>query len=104
MSQEITDQNFSSIIQSNKLVVVDFSASWCGPCKALAPAIEQLSQEYNGKAVIGKVDIDRNPSMVAQFGIRNVPTLLFFKNGQLVDKMGGVPQKPWIVEKINSLL
>lgn len=104
MSTEINDQNFSSIIKSNKVVVVDFTATWCGPCKALAPIIEQLYQEYNGKAIIGKLDVDKSPVTTAQFGVRNVPVLLFFKNGQMVDRMVGGGQKSAIESKINSLM
>ena len=104
MAQEINATNFNQTIQSSKVVVVDLYASWCQPCKAIAPMIEQLSMEYAGKATIVKLNIDQSPSIHPQFGVKNIPTLLFFKNGQLVDKMGGVPQKPQIVQKINSML
>lgn len=103
MAIEINDRNFNQIINSNKVVLVDFSATWCGPCKALSPVIDQLSQEYNGRAVIGKLDIERSPSTTAQFGIRSVPALLFFKNGQLVHKQAG-GQRVELSNKINSLL
>ena len=104
MSQQITDSNFAQIINSNRAVVVDFNAIWCGPCKAISPIIDELSREYSGKAVVGKLDIDRNPQTAQQMGVRNVPTILFFKNGQLVDRHVGGAQKSVLAQKINSLL
>lgn len=104
MAQEINAANFNQTIQSSKVVVVDFWGTTCGPCRAIAPMIDQLSMEYAGKASIVKLNTDQNPSIHPQFGIRSVPTLLFFKNGQLVDKITGVPQKAQIVQKINALL
>lgn len=104
MSQEITDANFNQTIKSNKVVVVDFSADWCGPCKAIAPIIEQLSQEFQGRAVIGKLDVDRNKATTAQFGIRNIPAILFFQNGNMVHKEMAGTNKSALVNKINSLL
>ena len=101
---EITDQNFNQIINSNKVVVVDFSASWCGPCMALAPVIDQLSREYQGKAVVGKMDVDKSQATSQHFGIKNIPALLFFKNGVKVDSMKGGMNKAMIAQKINSLL
>ena len=104
MAMEITDQNFGSVINSSKVVVVDFSAPWCRPCQALAPAIEELSREYQGRAVIGKLNIDAHKNAMNQFGIRNIPAILFFKNGQLADRMGAGITKTAIGQKINSLL
>lgn len=104
MAQEINAENFSQAIKSSKVVMVDLWANWCGPCRAIAPMIDELSREFSGKATIFKLNIDQNPSIHHQFNVKNIPTLLFFKNGQLVDKMGGATQKAWIAEKINSLL
>lgn len=104
MAIEITDQNFGQILKSNSVVVVDFSASWCGPCRAIAPIIDQLAREYNGRAIIGKLDVDMNPNTTNQFGIKNIPAILFFKNGKLVDKQMGSGQKSLFENKINALL
>lgn len=104
MSIEITDQNFNSLLQSNKIVVVNFSAKWCGPCQALSPVIEQLSQEYQGKAVVGKMDVDKSQATSQAFGIRNIPAVVFFKNGVKVDSMKGGMNKAMIAQKINALL
>lgn len=104
MSQEITDANFNSIIRTNKVVVVDFSATWCGPCRALAPMVDQLSSEFQGKAIVGKLDVDKSPATTAQFGIRNIPAILFFKNGNLVHKEGAGVTKSILADRIKSLL
>ena len=86
---EITDSTFDELIQGDKPVLVDFWAEWCGPCKMIGPVVEQLAGEYDGKAVIGKMDVDMNSSVPAKFGIRSIPTLMIFKGGQLVDKVVG---------------
>lgn len=104
MAIEITDGNFSKIINSNKVVLVDFYANWCGPCKAISPMIEQLAQQYNGRAIIGKLDVDKNPNVPAIFGIKNIPAILFFKNGELVDRQMGSGQKSLFEQKINALI
>lgn len=104
MAVEITDHNFGSVVNSSKVVVVQFTAPWCGPCKAIAPAVDQLASEYQGRAVIGKLNIDQNRNVTGQFGIKHIPAILFFKNGQLVDKMGAGIHKQSIAQKINSLL
>jgi thioredoxin 1 len=94
MAKQFTDANFDAeVLKSDKLTVVDFWAEWCGPCKAIGPVVEQLSKEYEGKANIGKMDVDANSNVPMQYGIRSIPTILFFKGGQLVDKtVGAVPK------------
>lgn len=105
MALQITDSNFETeVIKSDKVVVVDFWAEWCGPCRAVAPIIEQLAQEYTGKAVIGKVDVDNNPQVSSQYGIRSIPTILFIKNGQVVDKQVGLAPKSVFEAKLKAIL
>lgn len=105
MAIELNDANFEEIVlQSDELVIVDFWANWCGPCKVIAPIIEEISKEYEGKAVIGKMDVDNNVLTPAKYGIRNIPTMLFFKNGELVDKQVGAAPKTIITGKIDTLL
>ena len=105
MAIELTDANFEELVlKSDKPVMVDFWAEWCGPCRMIAPLVEELSKEYEGKAVIGKVDVDTNPGVSSQFGVRNIPTILFFKNGALADKQVGAVPKSKLAEKIDSLL
>lgn len=90
---EITDANFAETIDTEKVVLVDFWAEWCGPCRLVGPVVEKLAEAYDGKAVIGKVDVDMNPETAMKFGIRSIPTLLFFKEGQIVDRViGAMPQ------------
>lgn len=100
---EITEANFNEIINSDKPVLIDFWATWCGPCLMLAPTIEELAGEYEGKAVIGKVDVDANPNLAAQFGIRSIPTLLIFKGGEVVDKQVGVVPKTVLAQKLDAV-
>ncbi len=103
MAHTITDANFDSdVMKSDKLVMIDFWATWCGPCVALAPTIEALSKEYEGKVVVGKMDVDANPETSVKFGIRNIPTVLFIKNGEVVDKVMGNAPKGAFVEKLNK--
>lgn len=104
MALEITDSNFDEIVSGEKPVVVDFWAEWCGPCRIIAPSIDELSAEYEGKVAIGKVDIENNTDIVARFGIRTIPTLLFFKEGQVVDKHVGAASKSVLEAKVQALL
>ena len=104
MALEVTDANFEELVNSGKPMVVDFWAEWCGPCRMVSPIIDELATEYEGKVTIGKMDVDNNNDVVAQFGIRNIPTVLFFKDGKLVDKQVGAAQKPAVVAKIDALL
>jgi thioredoxin 1 len=104
MAIALTESNFDEIVNSGKPVMVDFWATWCGPCRAIAPIIDELSTEYEGKAVVAKCDIDANNDIALRFGIRNIPTLLFFKNGEVVDKLVGGNPKATIVAKLNTIL
>jgi len=104
MATTITDANFKELISSNKVVVIDFWAEWCGPCRQIAPIVEDLATEYEGRALIGKLDVDENQDVCEQYGIRNIPTVLFFKDGELVDKIVGAGQKTAFVEKLKGLL
>ena len=103
MAVEITDSNYKELLSQDKPVVIDFWAPWCGPCRMVAPIIEELAKEYEGKAIIGKCDVDENSDVAAEYGIRNIPTVLFFKDGALVDKQVGDVGKPAFVEKIEKL-
>jgi len=105
MAIEITDANFEELVlKADKPVLIDFWAVWCGPCRMVGPIVEELSKEYEGKAIIGKVDVDNNPQVAAQMGIRNIPTLLFFKDGEIKDKQVGAVPKNVLVEKLEKLL
>jgi thioredoxin 1 len=105
MALELNDSNFNEqVINSDKPVLVDFWAEWCGPCRMVGPVVEELAKEYEGRAVIGKVNVDENSGVAAQFGIRNIPTLLIFKNGQIVDKQVGVAPKNVLAQKIDAQL
>lgn len=105
MALELTDANFEELaVQSDKPVVVDFWAEWCGPCRMVAPVVEELSKDYEGKAIIGKVDVDTNNEISAKYGIRNIPTILFLKNGEVVDKQVGAAPKAALAEKLEKLL
>lgn len=101
---EITDSNFNEVINSDKPVLVDFWAEWCGPCKMIAPVVDELASDYDGKAVIGKVDVDSNPEVAGKFGIRSIPTLLVFKNGEVVDKQVGAVNKSILSQKLDAQL
>ncbi|TNF40338.1 MAG: thioredoxin [Bacteroidetes bacterium] len=105
MAIEITDANFEElVVKSDKPVMIDFWAIWCGPCRMIAPIVEEMSKEYEGKAVIGKVDVDSNPNVAMKYGIRNIPTVLFVKGGQVVDKQVGAAPKQAFTAKLNALI
>ena len=105
MALEITDSNFEeTVLKSDKPVMVDFWAAWCGPCRMVGPIIDELSEEYDGKAIIGKIDIYSNQQYAAQFGVRNIPTVLVFKDGELVDRKVGVSSKNDYAEAIDKLI
>ncbi len=104
MALEITDNNYREVLADSKPVVIDFWATWCGPCKMVAPIIDELAQEYEGQVIIGKCDVDENNDVAAEFGIRNIPTVLFFKGGQLVDKQVGSAPKSTFANKVKALL
>ena len=104
MEKVITDANFAEIINTDQPVLVDFWATWCGPCRALAPVVDELAQEFAGKAVVAKCNVDDCDDVPMNFGIRSIPTLIFFKNGQAVDRIVGVASKADIAAKLNALL
>jgi thioredoxin 1 len=105
MTLEVNDGNFDElVVKSDKPVIVDFWAEWCGPCRMIAPFIEEISEEYSGKAVVVKCDVDSSPNVAAKYGIRNIPTVLFFKNGNVADKQVGAVPKNNFVSKLNALL
>jgi len=104
MEINITEQNFDQVLAENPVVMVDFGATWCGPCKALAPVVEEIANDYAGRAAVGKADVEECPAIAARFRIRNVPTVLFFKNGELKDKSVGAVQKKTLTDKIDALL
>ena len=105
MAIEITDKNFEELVlKSDKPVIVDFWAEWCGPCRMVSPIVNEIGEDYKDRAVIGKVDVDSNPGVTQKFGIRNIPTILFFKNGAVADKQVGAVPKSTLVNKLDALL
>src|SRR5678815_378749 len=100
----LTDANFDQTIKGEKPVLVDFWAEWCGPCKMIGPVVEELAGDYEGKAVIAKLNVDENPQITARYGVRSIPTLLVFKNGQIVDKQVGAVPKSVLANKLNAQL
>jgi thioredoxin 1 len=97
---ELTDSTFDQMINSDKPVLVDFWAEWCGPCKMIGPVVEELAKDYEGKAVVAKLNVDENPEVTARFGVRSIPTLLVFKGGQIVDKQVGAVPKSVLAQKL----
>ena len=101
---EITDSNFNDVISKNKTVLVDFWAEWCGPCRMIGPVIEELANEYEGKAIIGKLDIDSNQESSVKYGVRSIPTILTFKDGEIIDRQVGAVPKKTLTNVIDSQL
>jgi thioredoxin 1 len=105
MALQLTDANFEEVVlKADKPVLVDLWAEWCGPCRMVGPIIEEISKEYEDRAVVGKLDVDSNPTVTSKFGIRNIPTILFFKGGEIVDKQVGAVPKSVIAAKLEKLL
>lgn len=104
MEVQITSENFESLKNGDMPLVVDFWATWCGPCRMIAPIVAELAQEYDGKLVVGKCDVEENDELAAEFGIRNIPTIIFFKNGEVVDKLVGAVAKAKLDEKFKALI
>jgi len=105
MAVVINESNFEEMVLKSALpVMIDFWAVWCGPCRTIAPYVEQIASEYEGKAVVGKVDVEESPDIASRYGIRNIPTILFFKDGKLADKQVGMTAKAELAKKLNALL
>jgi thioredoxin 1 len=104
MAQKITSDNLQALIATGKPVVLDFWATWCGPCRMVAPVIEALATEYDGRAIVGKCDIKEDENLPAQYGVRNIPTILFIKDGQVVDKQVGAASRQILEEKLKAIL
>ena len=104
MEVQITSENFEALKNGKLPLVLDFWATWCGPCRMVSPILSELAEKYDGKIVVGKCDVEENEELAAEFGIRNIPTILFFKNGAQVDKMVGAQSKAKFEEKIEALL
>ena len=104
MEVTITKEHFASLKAGNQPLVVDFWATWCGPCRMVAPIIDELAKQYDGKIVVGKCDVEDNEELAAEYGIRNIPTILFIKNGEIVDKIVGAQSKAKFEEKFEALL
>lgn len=104
MALELTDANFEELVmKSDKPVLVDFWAVWCGPCRMVGPIVEEISNDFEGKAIVGKVDVDNNPEIAQKYGIRNIPTILFLKNGEVVDKQVGASPKATLTAKLEAI-
>ncbi|MBQ2507206.1 MAG: thioredoxin family protein [Bacteroidaceae bacterium] len=104
MALQITDQNFEELVAQGKPMLIEFGASWCGPCRKIGPYIDDIAKTYEGQAFVGKVDIEECDELVDRFGIRNVPTVLYFKNGEVVDKNVGAAAKTVLEDKLKALL
>lgn len=104
MAQTINTNNFEALVATGKPIVMDFWATWCGPCKRLAPIIEEVAKDYDGRAIVGKCDVEEDEDLAMRFGVRNIPTIVFLKDGQEVDRTVGLVQRAVIEEKINAML
>lgn len=104
MKFEITDQNYASLLEQGKPIVIDFSAQWCGPCRRMAPIVEELANQYDGQVIIGSCDVDDNQELAAQFGVRNIPNIVFLKDGQVKDTIVGAVSKTTVEDKVKALL
>ncbi|MBM3419498.1 MAG: thioredoxin [Bacteroidetes bacterium] len=105
MALVVNDSNFDeAVLKSDKPVMVDFWAEWCGPCRVIAPYIEEIGKEFEGRAVVAKCDVDSSPGVASRFGIRNIPTVLFFRNGEIADKQVGAVPKATFVAKLSALI
>lgn len=104
MTQSLNNQNFESTIQQNSVVLVDFYADWCGPCQALAPTLEKVSQKFDGKAIVAKVNVDKNPELSSEFQVRSIPALFYIKNGKIIDKQVGLQSETTISNNITNLI
>jgi thioredoxin 1 len=105
MTIEVNDSNFEEVVlKSDKPVIIDFWAEWCGPCRMVDPIIKEISKEYEGKVLVVKVDVDSNPGISSKLGIRNIPTVMFYKNGKMVDKQVGAVPKSNLISKLEPLL
>ena len=104
MAQTINTNNFEALVATGKPIVLDFWATWCGPCKRLAPVIEEVAKDYDGRAIVGKCDVEEDEDLAMRFGVRNIPTILFIKNGEVVDKQVGACTKVALEEKLKNIL
>ena len=104
MAMQITDTNFEALLAEGKPMIVDFWATWCGPCQLVGPMIDELATEYDGRIIVGKVDVDSNQDYAAKYGVRNIPTVLVFQNGEVVGRQVGVAPKNTYTEALDSLL
>ena len=104
MTQNITSENFEELVSSGKPMILDFWATWCGPCRRVGPIIEELANDYEGQVIVGKCDIEEDEDLPMRFGVRNIPTILFIKNGEVVDKQVGAAARPVFEEKLKSIL
>jgi thioredoxin len=104
MALELTDANFEETLKTDKPILVDFWAVWCGPCRMVGPVVEEISKDYEGKAIVGKVDVDNNPEVAQKYGIRNIPTILFIKDGEVVDKQVGAVGRAALAEKLDAMM